>query len=76
MPKKIDPAVRERALRMFAEHRQDYASDTALAESVATKLGIGRETARRWLCRPTSTPAPDPVQLARTRPRSSGSRPR
>jgi transposase-like protein len=49
MPKRIDPAVKERALRMFAEHRSDYASDTALAEAVAKKLGIGRETARRWL---------------------------
>ena len=49
MPKKIDAAVRKRALRMFAEHRQDYPSDTALAEAVATKRGIGRETARRWL---------------------------
>lgn len=49
MPKKIDPAVKERALRMFAEHRQDYASDTALAEAVAKKVGVGRETTRRWL---------------------------
>ena len=49
MPKKIDPAVKERALRMFVDHRQDYPSDTALAEAVARKLGVGRETARRWL---------------------------
>ena len=49
MPKKIDPAIKERALRMFAEHRQDYPSDTALAEAVAHKLGVGRETSRRWL---------------------------
>ena len=49
MPKKIDPAVKERALRMFADHRQDYPSDTALAEAVARKLGVGRETTRRWL---------------------------
>jgi transposase-like protein len=49
MPKKIDAAVKERALRMFAEHRQDYPSDTALAEAVAKKVGVGRETARRWL---------------------------
>jgi transposase len=49
MPSKIDPAVKERALRMFAEHRQDYRSDTALAEAVAKKVGVGRETARRWL---------------------------
>jgi transposase len=49
MPKRIDPAVKERALRMFAEHRGDYPSDTAMAEAVAIKLGVGRETARRWL---------------------------
>jgi transposase-like protein len=49
MPKKIDPAVKERALRMFGEHRQDYSSDTALAEAVARRVGVGRETARRWL---------------------------
>ena len=46
---KIDPAVKERALRMIADHRQDYPSDTALAEAVARKLNIGRETVRRWL---------------------------
>lgn len=49
MPKKIDAALKERALWMFADHRQDYASDTAMAEAVAKKLGIGRETVRRWL---------------------------
>jgi transposase-like protein len=49
MPSKIDPAVKERALRMIADHRQDYPSDTALAEAVAGKVGVGRETVRRWL---------------------------
>ncbi|MDX6308374.1 MAG: transposase [Nocardioidaceae bacterium] len=49
MPKRIDPAVKERALRMFADHRREYPSDTALAEAVGKKLGVGRETARRWL---------------------------
>ena len=49
MPKRVDPAIKERALRMFADHRQDYPSDTALAEAVAQKLGVGRETSRRWL---------------------------
>jgi hypothetical protein len=41
MPKKIDAALKERALRMFADHRQDYSSDTALAQAVAKELGIG-----------------------------------
>ena len=29
MPKKIDPAVRERVMRMIAEHRSEYATPTA-----------------------------------------------
>lgn len=49
MPSKIDPAVKARALRMIAEHRGDYPSDTALAVAVAGKIGVGRETVRRWL---------------------------
>ena len=31
--------MRERALRLFAKHRQDYPSDTGLAEAVAKKVG-------------------------------------
>lgn len=45
MPARVDPAVKERALRMLAEHRSEYPSDTALAEAVAKKVGVGRETA-------------------------------
>jgi hypothetical protein len=41
MPKKIDAAVKERALRMFAEHRRDsscwVASERVLAMLEATK---------------------------------------
>ena len=33
MPKRIDAAVKERALTMFADHRGDYHLDTALAEA-------------------------------------------
>jgi transposase InsO family protein len=49
MPRKIDSSLKERAVRMLRDHRQDYPSDTALAEAVATKLGLGRETVRRLL---------------------------
>jgi transposase len=49
MPSKIDPAVKARALRMIADHRGDYPSDTACAEAVASKVGVGRETVRRWI---------------------------
>jgi transposase len=49
MPSRIDPAVKARALRMVADHRGDYPSDTACAEAIAAKVGVGRETVRRWM---------------------------
>jgi transposase len=48
MPKKINPELRARALRMVQEHQQDYPSQTA-AQAVARQLGLGRETVRRWI---------------------------
>src|SRR5699024_319307 len=48
MPKKIDPAVKERALRMVPEHRGEYSSLTACCDQVGRRLGLGRETVRRW----------------------------
>lgn len=48
MPKKIDPAVKERALRMVAEHRVEYASLTACCDQIGRRLGLGKETIRRW----------------------------
>lgn len=38
MPKKIDAALNERALRMFADHRQDYPSDTAQGVRVSDAM--------------------------------------
>lgn len=49
MPKMVDPALKDRALRMVAEHRADYSSTTAVAKAVADQLGIGKETVRRWV---------------------------
>jgi transposase len=34
MPKKIDPAVKERAARLVREHRPEYASLSATAKTV------------------------------------------
>lgn len=47
MPKKIDPALRERAVRLVREHRGEYSSTTAAAEAVARQLGVARESVRR-----------------------------
>ena len=48
MPKKIDPAVKERAVRLVREHRSEYPSLTAAAEAVARQERLGKETVRRW----------------------------
>jgi transposase-like protein len=48
MPKKIDPALRERCVRLVREHRADYPSLTAAAAAVAKQERLGKETVRRW----------------------------
>ena len=48
MPKKIDPVVRERAVRLVREHRAEYSSLTAAAEAVGRRERLGKETVRRW----------------------------
>lgn len=49
MPKKIDPALRSRAVRLVAEHEQEYPSLTAACEAVARQVGVGQESVRRWV---------------------------
>ncbi len=48
MPKKIEPEVRERALRLLQTHAGEYASLTAASEAIAKQLGVARETVRQW----------------------------
>lgn len=48
MPKKIDPAVKDRALRLLREYRGQYPSLTAACAAVARQERIGAETLRRW----------------------------
>ncbi len=45
------PELRERALRLVREHRDEHASEWAAIESVAGKLGMTPETLRKWLRR-------------------------
>lgn len=49
MPKKIDPAVRERAVRLVQEHGSEYPSQFAACQAVARQVGVGKETVRRWV---------------------------
>ena len=49
MPKKIDPEVKARAVRLVTEHLGEYPSLTAAATAVAKQLGLGPETVRRYV---------------------------
>jgi transposase-like protein len=43
------PEVRERAVRMLHEHRNEYPSQWAAIQSISAKIGCTPETLRRWL---------------------------
>jgi transposase-like protein len=49
MPKKIDPGVRDRAVRLVQEHWSEYPSLTAASAAVARQVGVGHESVRRWV---------------------------
>jgi transposase len=48
---RYSPEVRERAVRMVAEHRDEYPSEWAAFTSIAGKLGMTPETLRVWVRR-------------------------
>jgi transposase len=41
--------VRERAVRMVREHRDEHDSEWAAIESIAEKFGMTAETLRKWV---------------------------
>lgn len=45
------PEVRERAVRMVMEHRDDYPSEWAAIESIAPKIGCVPQTLHGWVRR-------------------------
>jgi len=46
---RYSPEVRERAVRMVEEHREDYGSQWAAILSISQKIGCTSETLRRWV---------------------------
>jgi transposase len=49
-PSKYNAELRERAVRMVMESRQDYPHEAAAIRSVASKLGItSAESLRKWV---------------------------
>lgn len=51
MPKKIDPQLRARCVRLVREHAQEYPTLTAPVTAVARQEGVSNESVRRWLTR-------------------------
>src|SRR5215203_4458975 len=43
------PEVRERAVRMVFDHRNEYTSQYEAILSIAAKIGCSRETLRHWV---------------------------
>ena len=50
-PTRYPQEIRERAMRMVAEHRSEYPSEWAAVCSIAGKLGMTPETLRIWIRR-------------------------
>jgi transposase len=47
--KRYSMELRERAVRMVQEHQGEYRSQWAAIVSIASKVGCGTESLRRWL---------------------------
>src|SRR4030095_3697991 len=47
--KRYSAEVRERAVRMVSEHRDEYDSQWAAIQSIAGKIGCTTESLRRWV---------------------------
>jgi transposase-like protein len=47
----FSPEVRERAVRLVQQHRQDYQSLWAAVESIAPKIGCNASTLLEWIKR-------------------------
>ena len=48
---RYSPEVRERAVRMYFDHREHFSSDWSAMTSIASKLGLTTETLRKWVRR-------------------------
>ena len=48
-PSRFSPEVRDRAVRMVLEHRNEHDSQWAAITSIAEKIGCSAETLRNWV---------------------------
>lgn len=47
-PKKIDPQLHARCVRLVREHQQEHPALTAAVTAVVREEGVSRESVRRW----------------------------
>lgn len=47
--KKYSPEVKERAVRMYFDHRSEHTSDWAALGSIANKIGCSTQTLSDWV---------------------------
>jgi transposase len=48
-PSRHPAEVRQRAVRLVTEHRDEYDSEWAAMRSIAAKFGVSTETLRKWV---------------------------
>jgi transposase len=49
VPRKIDPTIRSRAVRLVSEYRSEFTSERAVTMHVAQSLGLSRSSVQRWV---------------------------
>jgi transposase len=49
MPKQYPSEVRQRAVRLVLEHRDEYDTEYAAIRSIGARCNVGTETLRKWL---------------------------
>ena len=48
VPPRYTAEFRERGVRLFRDHRNDYDSDNAAYRAIASKLGCSKDSLRAW----------------------------
>lgn len=51
MPKQYPKELKDRAVRLVLDHRDDYESQTEAIRVISERLDISRESLRRWVIR-------------------------
>jgi transposase len=49
MPKQYPTEVRQRAVRLVLEHRDEYHTEYAAIRSIGARCNVGTETLRKWV---------------------------